>query len=162
VRDKAGHVYKSAAFGWELPSRPSFTLAAFQFRLDMFLEPTLILSSGATSAQQLRWAAVLDLFGYYLATAVLAYVLWLHLRPRNPLIRRLVDHGRFRLRTRRRGRRSRPCHGRAHVHRRLNRCHRHRTGIDRRVVRDRTAGGVRAIWQFLDAVLLAAWWLGIG
>ncbi len=52
----------------------------------MFLEPTLILSSGATSAQQLRWAAVLDLFGYYLATAVLAYVLWLHLRPRNPLI----------------------------------------------------------------------------
>jgi hypothetical protein len=34
----------------------------------------------------LRWAAVLDLFGYYLATAVLAYVLWRHLRPRNPLI----------------------------------------------------------------------------
>ena len=61
-------------------------LAAFQFRLDMFLEPTLILGSGAISAELLRWAAVLDLFGYYLATAVLAYVLWRQLRPRNPLI----------------------------------------------------------------------------
>src|SRR5215217_2922855 len=38
-------------------------------------EPTLILASGATSAELLRWAAVLDLYGYYLATAVLAYVL---------------------------------------------------------------------------------------
>ena len=61
-------------------------LAAFQFPLDRFLEPTLILGSGATSAELLRWAAVLDLFGYYLATAVLAYVLWRQLRPRNPLI----------------------------------------------------------------------------
>lgn len=61
-------------------------LAAFQFRLDMFLEPTLILGSGATSAELLRWAAVLDLFGYYLATAILAYVLWRQLRPRNPLV----------------------------------------------------------------------------
>lgn len=34
----------------------------------------------------MRWAAVLDLFGNYLATAVLAYVLWRHLQPRNPLI----------------------------------------------------------------------------
>jgi hypothetical protein len=39
-------------------------LAAFQFRLDRFLEPTLILGSGAISAELLRWAAVLDLFGY--------------------------------------------------------------------------------------------------
>jgi hypothetical protein len=61
-------------------------LAAFQFRLDRFLEPTLILGSGAIAAELLRWAAVLDLFGYYLATAVLAYVLWRQLRPRNPLV----------------------------------------------------------------------------
>ena len=61
-------------------------LATFQFQLDMFLEPALILGSGATSAELLRWAAVLDLFGYYLATAVLAYVFWRQLRPRNPLI----------------------------------------------------------------------------
>jgi hypothetical protein len=61
-------------------------LAAFQFRLDRFLEPTRILSSGTTSAELLRWPAVLDLFGYYLATAVLAYVLWRQLCPGNPLI----------------------------------------------------------------------------
>ena len=56
-------------------------LAAFQFRFDRFFEPTLIVASGATPAELLRWAAVLDLFGYYLATAVLAYVLWQQLRP---------------------------------------------------------------------------------
>jgi hypothetical protein len=61
-------------------------LAAFQFRLDRFLEPTLILGSGAIPAELLRWASVLDLFGYYLATAVLAYLLWRQLRPRNPLL----------------------------------------------------------------------------
>jgi hypothetical protein len=61
-------------------------LAAFQFRFDRFFEPTLILALGATPAELLRWAAVLDLFGYYLATAVLAYVLWRRLRPRNPRI----------------------------------------------------------------------------
>ena len=55
--------------------------AAFRFRLERFLEPTLILGSGTTSAEPLRWAAVLDLSGYYLAIAVLAYVLWRHLRP---------------------------------------------------------------------------------
>ncbi len=36
-------------------------LAAFQFRLDWFREPRLILAAGATSAELLRWAAVLDL-----------------------------------------------------------------------------------------------------
>jgi hypothetical protein len=61
-------------------------LAAFQFRLDWFREPTQVLGAGATSAELLRWASVLDLIGYYLATAVLAYVLWQWLRPRNRLI----------------------------------------------------------------------------
>ena len=51
-------------------------LAAFQFRLDWLREPTRVLGGGATSAELLRWASVLDLIGYYLATAVLAYVLW--------------------------------------------------------------------------------------
>jgi hypothetical protein len=46
----------------------------------------LIVASGATPAELLRRAAVLDLFGYYLATAVRAYVLWRQLRPRNRLI----------------------------------------------------------------------------
>jgi hypothetical protein len=57
--------------------------AGLSFELNMFLQPTLILGSGASSAELLRWAAVLDLFGYYLATAVLAQVLWRHLRPRH-------------------------------------------------------------------------------
>ena len=51
-------------------------LAAFQFQLDWFREPTLSLAGGATSAELLRWASFLDLIGYYLATAVVAYVLW--------------------------------------------------------------------------------------
>src|SRR5215212_2352577 len=59
--------------------------AAYRFRPDI-QEPTRLVAAGATSAELLRWAAVLDLFGYYLATAVLAYVLWRQLRPRNPLI----------------------------------------------------------------------------
>ena len=35
-----------------------------EFRLDRFMEPTLNLASGATSAELLRWAAVLDLSAY--------------------------------------------------------------------------------------------------
>src|SRR5665809_32824 len=66
--------------------RLAATMAAFQFRLDWFREPTRVLGAGATSAELLRWASVLDLIGYYLATAVLAYVLWQWLRPRLSLI----------------------------------------------------------------------------
>jgi hypothetical protein len=58
--------------------------AAYQFQTDQ--EPTRLLAAGATSAELLRWGSVLDLFGFYLATAVLAYVLWRQLRPRNPLL----------------------------------------------------------------------------
>ncbi len=61
-------------------------LAAFQFRFDWFREPTRALDAGAASAELLRWASVLDLLGYYLATAVLAYVLWQWLRPRDRVI----------------------------------------------------------------------------
>jgi hypothetical protein len=137
-------------------------LAAFQFRFDRFFEPTRIVASGATPAELLRWAAVLDLFGYYLATAVLAYVLWRQLRPRNPLIADLSTMAAV---------------GYALA-----------GGIGAAVLAmvapmlmhnytDATAAGQaliaaqfatvlqvvwRAIWQFLDAILLAAWWLGIG
>jgi hypothetical protein len=55
-------------------------------RLDWLIEPTRILRGVATSAELFRWAAVLDLIGYFLATAVLGYVLWRQLRPRNPVI----------------------------------------------------------------------------
>jgi hypothetical protein len=137
-------------------------LTAFQFRFDRFFEPTRIVASGATPAELLRWAAVLDLFGYYLATAVLAYVLWRQLRPRNPLIADLSTM--------------------APVGYALA------GGVGAAVLAmvapmlmhnytDATAAGQpliaaqfaivlqvvwRAIWQFLDAILLAAWRLGIG
>jgi hypothetical protein len=117
-------------------------LAAFQFRLDVFLEPTLILASGGTSAELLRWAAVLDLFSYYLATAILAYVLWRQLRPRNPLLADLSTLARCRLRTRRRSRCGRPRHGGADADAQLHRCHPRRSGADRGAVRDCVAGGV--------------------
>lgn len=61
-------------------------LAAFQFRLDWFLEPARVLGAGGLSAELLRWASALDLVGYYLASAVLAYVLWRLLRTRNPIV----------------------------------------------------------------------------
>ena len=134
----------------------------FSFRLDMFLEPTLILGSGAFPAELLRWAAVLDLFGYYLATAVLAYVLWRQLRPRNPLIADLSTLAAV---------------GYALA-----------GGVGAAVLTivapmlmhnyiDAAAAGQAliaaqfatvlqvvwcSIWQFLDAILLAASWLGIG
>lgn len=61
-------------------------IAAFRFRLDWFAHPALAIEGGEATAAALRWGAVLDLVGYYLATAVLAYALWRHLRPRNETV----------------------------------------------------------------------------
>ena len=68
-------------------------LAAFQFRIDWMLEPALVVGAGATSAELLRWAAALDLIGYYLASAVLGYVLWRLLRPRHAALADLSTMG---------------------------------------------------------------------
>jgi hypothetical protein len=137
-------------------------LAAFQFRLDMFLEPTLILGSGATSAELLRWAAVLDLFGYYLATAVLAYVLWRQLRPRNPLVADLSTMAAV-------GYALAGGVGAAvlaMVAPMLMHAYSDATAAGRALIAAQFATVLqvvwRAIWQFLGAILLAAWWLGIG
>ena len=137
-------------------------LAAFQFRLDRFLEPTLILSSGATPAELLRWAAVLDLFGYYLATAVLAYVLWRQLRPRNPLIADLSSMAAV-------GYALAGGVGAAVlalVAPMLMHAYTDTTAAGQALIAAQFATVLqvvwRAIWQFLDAILLAAWWLGIG
>jgi hypothetical protein len=137
-------------------------LAAFQFRLDRFLQPTLILASGAVPAELLRWAAVLDLFGYYLATAVLAYVLWRQLRPRNPLIADLSTVAAV-------GYALAGGVGAAIlaiVAPMLMHAYTDATDADRALIAAQFATVLqvvwRAIWQFLDAILLAAWWLGIG
>jgi hypothetical protein len=117
-------------------------LAAFQFRLDRFLEPTLILGSGAIPAELLRWASVLDLFGYYLATAVLAYVLWRQLRPRNPLLADLSTLAAV-------GYALAGWAGAAvlamvapMLMQVLHRCHPRRSGADRGAVRDCVGGGM--------------------
>jgi hypothetical protein len=137
-------------------------LAAFQFRLDWFREPTQVLGAGATSAELLRWASVLDLIGYYLATAVLAYVLWQWLRPRNRLIADLsavaaVSYmlaggiGAAVL---------------AMVGPMLMHTYTQAVTEDRAVIAAQFAVLLelvwRAIWQLLDGILLGAWWLGIG
>ena len=137
-------------------------LAAFQFRLDWFREPTRVLAGGASSAELLRWASVLDLIGYYLATAVLAYVLWQWLRPRNRLIADLSALAAF-------GYVLAGGIGAAvlaMVGPMLMDSHTEAAAEDRALIAAHVAVLVelvfRAIWQLLDGILLAAWWLGIG
>ena len=137
-------------------------LAAFQFRLDWFREPTRVLAGGAGSAELLRWASVLDLIGYYLATAVLAYVLWQWLRPRHRLIADLsavaavgyVLAGGIGAATL------------AMVGPMLMHNHAVAAAEDQALIAAQFAVLFelvwRAIWQLLDGILLAAWWLGIG
>ena len=81
----AGIAALTVSIGAGMASNVLF-LAAFQFRLDWFRDPIRILGAGPASAELFRWASVLDLIGYYLATGVLAYVLWQWLRSRNPLV----------------------------------------------------------------------------
>ena len=138
-------------------------LAAFQFRLDWFLEPRRMLGAGATSAELLRWAAALDLIGYYLASAVLAYVLWRRLRPRNPVLADLATLAALAYSL---------AGGAGAAVLAL---------VGPMLMSDFTAAGNpteqamiaaqfgllfevvwRSIWQFLDGILIAAWWLGIG
>jgi hypothetical protein len=137
-------------------------LAAFQFRFDRFFEPTLILGSGPTSAELLRWAAVLDLLGYYLATAVLAYVLWRQLRPRDPLVADLSTMAAV-------GYAVAGGAGAAvlaMVAPMLMHNYTGATATGQALIAAQFATVLqvvwRGIWQFLDAILLAAWWLGIG
>jgi hypothetical protein len=137
-------------------------LAAFQFRLDWFREPKRVLAAGATSAELLRWASVLDLIGYYLATGVLAYVLWQWLRPRNRLVADLTAMAAF-------GYVLAGGIGAAVL-----------AMVGPMLMHDYTEAAAesqtliaaqfavlfelvwRAIWQMLDGILLAGWWLGIG
>ena len=137
-------------------------LAAFQFRIDWFLEPTRMLGAGATSAELLRWAATLDLIGYYLASAVLAYVLWRVLRPRNPLLADLSTLAAF-------GYALAGGAGAAilaTVGPMLMYDHAAATSTEQAVIATQFTLLFevvwRSIWQFLDGILVATWWLGIG
>ena len=137
-------------------------LEAFQFRLDRFLEPTLILGSGAIPAELLRWASVLDLFGYYLATAVLAYVLWRQLRPRNPVIADLSTlAGVGYALAGGAGAAVLAVFGPSLMHDYTDAAATEQVVITAQFA-TLMAVVMRSIWQFLDGILIGAWWLGIG
>jgi Domain of unknown function (DUF4386) len=134
--------------------------AAYQFRADQ--EPTRLLAGGATSAELLRWGAVLDLFGFYLATAVLAYVLWRQLRPRNPLLADLSTMaGVGYALAGGAGAAALAVFGPMLMH-----DYTEASATDRVVITAQfatlTVVIMRSIWQFLDGILIGAWWLGIG
>ncbi len=61
-------------------------LWAFEFRVDWFIDPARLVAAGPASPTLLRWAALTDLFSYYLPTAVVALALWHVLRPRSPAL----------------------------------------------------------------------------
>ena len=61
-------------------------LAALQFRPDWFSDPALLVAGGPASADLLHWAALADLFSYYLPTTVVALALWAALRSRRPML----------------------------------------------------------------------------
>jgi hypothetical protein len=68
------------------PASDLLFVAAFQGRLDWLADPALVVAGGSASADVLRWAALADLFSYYLPTAVVALALWAVLRHRRPLL----------------------------------------------------------------------------
>lgn len=135
-------------------------LAAFQLRLEWFADPSALVAAGAGSAELLRWAAVADLFGYYLAIGVVAYVVWTALRPLGRGLADLATLGAFGYVLAG----GAAATSLAFVGPRL--MHEYATSEDPAAVA--VAFGVlaetvfSAVWQFLDAWLLAAWWLGIG
>jgi hypothetical protein len=138
-------------------------LAAFQFRIDWFLEPTRVIGAGAMSAELLRWAATLDLIGYYLATAVLAYALWRMLRPRNAMLTDLSSLAAI-------GYALAGGAGAAvlaMIGPMLMNDHAAATGSTEQAIITAQFSLLfevvwRSVWQFLDGILLAAWWLAIG
>ena len=136
--------------------------AAAFFRLGRTQEPARMVAAGATSAELLRWGSVLDLFGYYLPTAVLAYVLWRQLRPRNPLIADLSTMaGVGYALAGGAGAAVLAVFGPMLMH-----GYTEASATDRVVITAQfatlTEVVMRSIWQFLDGILIGAWWLGIG
>jgi hypothetical protein len=61
-------------------------LVAFDGRLDRLTDPALAVNGDSASADALRWAALADLFSYYLPTAVIALAVWAVLRHRAPML----------------------------------------------------------------------------
>lgn len=136
-------------------------LAAFQLRVDWFVEPSGLVAGGPRSAELLRWAATTDLLSYYLPTAVIAYVLWRILRPRIPVVADLATLAAFGF-TLLGGAAAAtlavlgPALMHAHAAADADRA---TIGIAFGLLTDTV---FRAIWQFVDALLIGSWWLGLG
>ncbi len=60
------------------------SLAPVDFNVEVFSDMVLFISVGASGANLLRWAWVLDILGYYLLLAPVAFILWHWLKPRGP------------------------------------------------------------------------------
>jgi len=137
-------------------------LAAFQFRIDWFLEPTRMVGAGETSAELLRWASILDLVGYYLATGVLAYALWWILRPRDPVLADLSALAALAF-TIAGGTAAAVL---ALVGPMLMQQYAAAGAADQAVIAGQFAllfeAVWRSVWQLFDPIVLGAWWLGIG
>lgn len=136
-------------------------LAAFQFRVEWFIEPAGLVAGGPVSAELLRWAAAADLFSYYLPTAVIAYALWRTLRQRAPLVADLATLAALGF-TARGGVAAATL---ALVGPVL--MHEYAAASPERETVALLFGLLtdtvfRAIWQFIDAILIGAWWLGLG
>jgi hypothetical protein len=105
-------------------------------------------------------AAVADLFGYYLAMGVVAYVVWTALRPLGRSLADLATLGGFGYVLAG----GAAATALAFAGPRL--MHEYASGEDPAAAAGAfgalTATVFAAVWQFLDAWLLAGWWLGIG
>ena len=137
-------------------------LAAFQFRIDWFLDPEKMITAGPISAELLRWASVLDLIGYYLATGVLAYALWRLLRPRDSVVMDLATLAAMGY-TVAGGAAAAVL---AMIGPTLMQQHTSAPAADQTTIALQFGllfeGVWRAVWQLFDGILLGAWWLGIG
>ena len=134
---------------------------AFQFRVDWFLDPAQVVAGGAASAQLLKWGAITDLFSYYLPTAVVALALRVALRPRGPAIADMATLGALGyVLAGSIGAMSLASGGSMLIEAYAQ------PGADQAAIaalfRTLTEIVFLGIWQFLDAVFIAAWMLGIG
>ena len=136
-------------------------LWAFEFRLDWFIDPARLVGAGPMSPALLRWAALTDLFSYYLPTAVVALALWHVLHPRGPALADSATLGAMgyilagsigAIALAEAG----PTLLRAYV----------APGADRATIATAFAVLVevvwRGIWQLLDTTLIGVWLVGVG
>lgn len=136
-------------------------LAAYGFDPQRYAEPAAVLTAGRGSAELLRWAAAADLLGYYLAAAAVAYVLWRLLRPRGPALADLSLIGALGYALAGGGAAAALAVAGPML------MHAHGEGTaDQATIAALFAVlsevVFRGIWQFLDMLLLAGWWAGLG